>query len=75
MAAFYALLYFTGTAPALQLGLAVTGVFLLVGSVVRLAQFALRNLIWRLRNRLIVAYLFIAVVPVVLILVLMLVTA
>jgi hypothetical protein len=34
---------------------------------------ALRNLIWRLRNRLIVAYLFIAVVPSLLILVLMLV--
>ena len=36
---------------------------------------AMRNLIWRLRNRLIVAYLFIAVVPIVLILALMLVTS
>ena len=34
-----------------------------------------KGAIWRLRNRLIVAYLFIAVVPVVLILVLMLVTS
>ena len=35
--------------------------------MVRLARRALRNLIWRLRNRLIVAYLFIAVVPIVLV--------
>jgi sigma-B regulation protein RsbU (phosphoserine phosphatase) len=71
VAALYAILYFTGTAPALQLGLVVTAFFLLIGSVVRLGQFALRNLIWRLRNRLIVAYIFIAVVPVVLMLVLL----
>lgn len=75
VAALYALLYFTGTAPALQFALGVAGVFLLVASMVRLARYALRNLIWRLRNRLIVAYLFIAVVPVVLILVLLATTA
>src|ERR1043166_3309130 len=38
-------------------------------ALIRLARRALRNAIWRLRNRLIAAYLFIAVVPVVLILV------
>src|SRR6185503_13302418 len=74
-AALFVLLYFTGRFPALQFGLAVAAVFLLVGSVVRLARYALRNLIWRLRNRLIVAYLFIAVVPIVLILVLLATTA
>jgi len=75
VAALFALLYFTNTAPALRFGLAVASVFLLVGSAVRLARYALRNLIWRLRNRLIVAYLFIAVVPIVLILVLLATTA
>ena len=40
----------------------------------RVSEFE-RNLIWRLRNRLIVAYLFIAVVPIVLILVLLATTA
>jgi sigma-B regulation protein RsbU (phosphoserine phosphatase) len=75
VAALYALLYFTGTAPALRFALAVSGVFLLIASMVRLARYALRNLIWRLRNRLIVAYLFIAVVPIVLILVLLATTA
>ncbi|MBS1859216.1 MAG: SpoIIE family protein phosphatase [Acidobacteria bacterium] len=73
--ALYALLYFTGVAPLLRFGVAVVGVFLLAGSLYRLARYALRNLIWRLRNRLIVAYLFIAVVPIVLILVLLATTA
>ena len=36
-----ALLYFTGTAPALQFALGVAGVFLLVASMVRLARYAL----------------------------------
>ncbi len=75
VALLYALLYFTGAAPALRLGLAVAGVFLLAGSLYRLARRAMRNLIWRLRNRLIVAYLFIAVVPIVLILTLLATTA
>jgi sigma-B regulation protein RsbU (phosphoserine phosphatase) len=75
VAVLYALLHFTGAAPALQFGLAVAGVFLLAGSLYRLARRAMRNLIWRLRNRLIVAYLFIAVVPIVLILVLLATTA
>ena len=73
--ALYMVLYLTGTAPALQFGLAVAAIVLLIGSVVRLARYALQNLIWRLRNRLIVAYLFIAVVPIVLILVLLYTTA
>src|SRR5262245_3089545 len=73
--ALYLLLYFTGVAPMLQLGVAVAGFVLGVGAMVRLARYALANLIWRLRNRLIVAYLFIAVVPIVLILVLLATTA
>jgi len=66
----YALLYFSGIAPTLA---ALTGfaAFLLgVIVVFRLARRAMRKAIWRLRNRLVVAYLFIAVVPVVLILML-----
>lgn len=44
------------------------GVWLLGGMVlVRLARIGLRRAIWRLRNRLIVAYVFIAVVPVALV--------
>lgn len=44
-------------------------------SLVRLARRAMRDAIWRLRNRLIAAYLFIAVVPVVLIMTLVAMTA
>jgi sigma-B regulation protein RsbU (phosphoserine phosphatase) len=44
-------------------------------AIVKIGRMAMSNLIWRLRNRLIVAYLFIAVVPIVLILALMLVTS
>lgn len=46
-----------------------------LAALVRLARRAMRNAIWRLRNRLIAAYLFIAVVPVVLILTLVALTA
>ena len=46
-----------------------------VVALIKIGRMAMRNLIWRLRNRLIVAYLFIAVVPIVLILALMLVTS
>lgn len=42
---------------------------------IRLARTGVKKLIWRLRNRLIVAYAFIAMVPIVLILVLVLVSA
>ena len=58
----------TGLAPGLALILTV--VLMLLGAVliVRYARWSIRKTIWRLRNRLIVAYLFIAVVPIVLIL-------
>ena len=75
VASLCALFYFTGLWPALQVGLAVAGFILGVGSLVRLARYGLQNLIWRLRNRLIVAYLFIAVVPIVLVLALLATTA
>ena len=42
---------------------------------IRVARTGVKKLIWRLRNRLIVAYAFIAMVPIVLILVLVLVSA
>jgi len=73
--ALYALDFFTGILPSFQLPLAIVGFFLGVTALVRLGRFAGRNLIWRLRNRLIVAYVFIAVVPVVLILALLAGTA
>ena len=73
--ALYALDFFTGILPSFQLPLAIVGFFLGVTALVRLGRFAARNLIWRLRNRLIVAYVFIAVVPVVLILALLAGTA
>jgi sigma-B regulation protein RsbU (phosphoserine phosphatase) len=52
--------------PLLALGVVATGLLALI----RLARRNLRKLIWRLRNRLIVAYLFIAVVPLLLVFVL-----
>jgi sigma-B regulation protein RsbU (phosphoserine phosphatase) len=57
-------------APASGAGLLVAFAAWIAGFIVavRLAKSGIRKLIWRLRNRLIVAYLFIAVVPVVLIL-------
>ena len=66
-AVLYALLYFTRVAPTMQL-LAALGTFIL-GSLAlfKLARRGMRKAIWRLRNRLIVAYLFIAVVPIILI--------
>jgi sigma-B regulation protein RsbU (phosphoserine phosphatase) len=59
---------FPGT--SFQLLLAVALFFLGAAVVYRLARLGMKKLIWRLRNRLLVVYLFIAVVPVVLILVL-----
>jgi phosphoserine phosphatase RsbU/P len=68
--ALYLVLKFASPAGTLillvQLGLTATGLI----AAVRLLRIWVRKTIWRLRNRLIVAYLFIAVVPVVLILVL-----
>jgi sigma-B regulation protein RsbU (phosphoserine phosphatase) len=43
-------------------------IVLLAWQLLRLVRFGLRKVIWRLRNRLVVAYLFIAVVPILLIL-------
>jgi sigma-B regulation protein RsbU (phosphoserine phosphatase) len=63
----YALLYFTRLAPTVQL-LAALGAFIFaLLALFKLARRGMRKAIWRLRNRLIVAYLFIAVVPIILI--------
>src|ERR1700722_2258445 len=58
------------TAPASGVGLLVTFAAWIAGLVVaiRLAKTGIRKTIWRLRNRLIVAYVFIAMVPIALIL-------
>ena len=63
--------------PTSAFGLLVTFAAWIFGIVVaiRLARAAVKKMIWRLRNRLIVAYAFIAMVPIVLILVLVLVSA
>ncbi|MGA2267542.1 MAG: SpoIIE family protein phosphatase [Bryobacteraceae bacterium] len=67
-AAVYALLYFTRAAPTMQ-SLAALGTLILgLLALFKLARRGMRKAIWRLRNRLIVAYLFIAVVPIILIL-------
>ena len=73
--AIWALLYFTGMAQKFQTLTAMAAIVMGVIAIVKIGRMAMRNLIWRLRNRLIVAYLFIAVVPIVLILALMLVTS
>jgi sigma-B regulation protein RsbU (phosphoserine phosphatase) len=58
-------------APAMLQVLAAVSAFLLgIVCLFRLARYGMRKAIWRLRNRLMVAYVFIAVVPVVLILLL-----
>ena len=73
--AIWAFLFFTGMAQRLQTMSAVIAILMGAIAIVKIGRMAMRNLIWRLRNRLIVAYLFIAVVPIVLILALMLVTS
>lgn len=75
LVALWALLFFTGLAQKFQTLAALAAIFMGVVIIVKIGRMALRNLIWRLRNRLIVAYLFIAVVPIVLLLVFMLVTS
>ena len=64
-------------APASFIGLMVTFAAWIAGFLVaiRLARTGVKKLIWRLRNRLIVAYAFIAMVPIALILALVLVSA
>jgi sigma-B regulation protein RsbU (phosphoserine phosphatase) len=66
--ALYAILLATGIAPTWQSLLGLASIILGLLSLFRLARLAMRSAIWRLRNRLIAAYLFIAVVPIVLIL-------
>jgi sigma-B regulation protein RsbU (phosphoserine phosphatase) len=75
LTAIWALLYFTGLAQKFQTLTAMAALVMGVVAIVKIGRMAMRNLIWRLRNRLIVAYLFIAVVPIVLILALMMVTS
>jgi sigma-B regulation protein RsbU (phosphoserine phosphatase) len=64
----FAFLYFTRLAPTLQSFAALAAFLMGIAALFRLARRAMRKAIWRLRNRLIAAYLFIAVVPIVLIL-------
>ena len=66
----YVILRITGVAPDAQWWLACLSFLLGLVVAFRLARRGLRKAIWRLRNRLIAAYIFIAVVPVVLILLL-----
>ncbi len=68
LAAVYATLFFTGAAPGLASLAAVAALFAALIALIRLLRRSLGKAIWRLRNRLIAAYLLIAVVPVVLIL-------
>src|SRR5262249_33153255 len=64
----YATLYFSGAAPMLRSITGLVAFALGLASLFHLSRLAMRKAIWRLRNRLIAAYLFIAVVPIVLIL-------
>ena len=64
----YAILAATGMFATWQSLLGLASVILGLLALFRLARRAMRSAIWRLRNRLIAAYLFIAVVPIVLIL-------
>ncbi len=64
----FAILYFAQIAPTLRALIGIAAFLSGIASLFRLARRAMRKAIWRLRNRLIAAYLFIAVVPIVLIL-------
>src|ERR1700727_3523610 len=63
----FPILYFSGAPPMVQLLIGFAGVVLGIIALFRALQRMVKQSIWRLRNRLIVAYLFIAVVPIVLI--------
>jgi phosphoserine phosphatase RsbU/P len=67
----YVIVALIGRAPLAQSLLALATIFIGTVCIVRYARRKMRTAIWRLRNRLIAAYLLIAVVPVVLILLLM----
>jgi sigma-B regulation protein RsbU (phosphoserine phosphatase) len=71
----YIVMYVAGAGWLAQASVGLIGFILGLISLVRLARSAMRNAIWRLRNRLIAAYLFIAVVPVVLIITMVALTA
>jgi sigma-B regulation protein RsbU (phosphoserine phosphatase) len=71
----WAVLYASGAAPGLQIWIVLAAFFFGLVAFFRVVRRATRSIIWRLRNRLIVAYLFIAVVPVVLMLALLLGTS
>jgi len=75
LAAIDALLYVSGRAPLLQSLLALAALFFGLLSMVGLVRRSLRRAIWMLRNRLILAYLMIAVVPIVLGLVLVVIAS
>jgi phosphoserine phosphatase RsbU/P len=75
LAAIYGILYATGAAPDLAVLVAVAAFVVGAVALIRLLRRSLRKAIWRLRNRLIAAYLLIAVVPIVLILTLAGITA
>ena len=64
----YVIFYFAHAAATLQAFFALAIFFLGTVTLFRLARRGMKKAIWRLRNRLIAAYLFIAVVPIVLIL-------
>jgi len=70
LTAIYIVVALVGRTPLAQSLLAFTTILVGTFCVIRFIRRKLRNAIWRLRNRLIAAYLLIAVVPVVLILLL-----
>ena len=68
LAAIFVLLEVSGVSPDGQVLTALAALVVGIVCLVRLGSRLLRKAIWRLRNRLIVAYVFIAVVPIALIL-------
>ncbi len=68
LVALYILLYFSRLAPGWQTVVGLAAFFFGLIALFRAARRGMKKAIWRLRNRLIAAYLFIAVVPIVLIL-------
>jgi sigma-B regulation protein RsbU (phosphoserine phosphatase) len=71
----YVILWLTGLSQTTQSVVGVVAFLVAMVVLFRLARRGMRKAIWRLRNRLIVAYLFIAVVPIVLIMTLVGLTA
>ena len=63
----FLVLYLTGASPVAESLFGLAAILLGLAALFRALQRAVKQAIWRLRNRLIVAYLFIAVVPIVLI--------